>query len=1269
MLDSTRLKAELTHIHRALNVVIGGPRGRSVIEDLRETSRGTNTAVVWQALFADCLRVVHAAVAADEVIGDDEVDAIYEMVFSVARSFAAAQPDEYGEFNAIDQATVRPFLERYAADRGPFGGSATMRWPGLSLCRRSAETGETEPLERYERMMTWLIGAACQVGGVTEADPRWRGRMGDLQELRRELAGTVAAIESPAVDRRVQAFLSPRRVFASVQQASSVFEVDPFDVESVHAEARATFERIVDHAATPAHQGDRGGRMLLVLGDSGAGKTHLLRAFRRHVHERGRGFVAYAQLQSTSEDYPRYLLQHVVDSLARPYEGPASGRTGLHELASGLPRLVGGSLAKRIEELSHDDGDNPAANLADNVNALVDDLLVESDLASFDPDLLRVLLYALRPDQRTIARVYKYLRCEDMTAHDRKWIGDVAPRTGADHPSRMIAELGRLAFVTQQAALVLMVDQAELAGFEASSAVAFRRAIDALYKVVSEVPSVVAVVACLGDLWTSVRDRLTRSALDRLEKDPPIERLSINRTYPEIEAIVARRLAWLYAELGAVHRPEAPVYPIPEAQLRTLVNRRTRDVLEWCHQFQARSAAEGRVVEEQPAEPIIDRPPTASTEGDLDQIAAAWNDARHATGIEVPDDDDRIMELVGQAARACVDETGVSVVTQRPEQGVVLAALANGADKLEVAIGLTNRGHQRGAFAAQVERLRGVSKAATPVVIRTIDFPTGKSSSKVIADLLKAGGRREQLDSATLRVLVAHEQFRPTFPADRVAAWRRRDRPIASLPAISRILDLDRMLAAGPTPPPSAPPPVVPTAAAGAPVGPPNAVRANAPRPQPYVAAASPPAVGSTQPHPQPLASSAADSTARPNAGPLRVGTASGLRTEPRTIEMQSMLRHTGVLGTTGSGKTTLALNLLEQLLERDIAVVLVDRKGDLAGYARTDWWREAADPDRARRLAERLDVRLFTPGTRGGRPLSLPVVPELEQLPEHERQREVQYAAQALAAMMRFGDGSADTARRAILVQAITVLAERQAPAGLEELIGLLEDRDDELIARAGRYDDRHFKRLVQDLETVRLNDGDLFDAASEPLSAQTLIGRGPDGRTPLAITSTRFLGEAERIQSWVAHLIGCLNRHVVKTPSSELRMVLMLDEADVFLPAGTAKPPSKEPLQDLLKRSRTSGLGIVLASQSPGDFDYRSRELINTWFLGKIGDRRSIEKMKPLFEHRPAVGGKLGNLEPGRFVMLQDGNTADLERTPSLLRTTQLGEDELMTLARTRR
>jgi hypothetical protein len=1287
MLDSTRLRSELAHIHRTLSAVTASPQGKGLVDELRREVDGTTAAVLWQALFADCLRVAYTAAAADGVIRDDEITALYEFVFSVARHYAGSL-SSYREFSAIDEESIHQFLICYANDGGPFGERATRHWPGLTLCRRAAERGDSEALERYERLMSWLIPAACEIGGVTEADPRWSSRVAELHGLRRTLAITAAAGKA-AVDLRLKVFLGSNDVFAGVQHGVSVFESDPFDVEKIHHEARTSFEHMIERAIDPEQHGGRG-RMLLVLGESGSGKTHLLRGFRRHVQEYGRGFVAYAQMNTAADNYARYLLHHVVASLSKPYTGPSGQQTGLRELASGLSRIVDEPLRSQILRLSEGEWDERYPNLQVCVNDLVDELVRNRELAKLNTDLLRVLLYALYPHEGTTARAYRYLLCEDMNAHDRQWIGDVVPRIHSEHPIQMICDLARLAFVTRNAALVLMIDQAELTGYDtASSSSVFKRAIDTLSSIVSEVPSAVAVIACLSDLYDKVRMDFTKAMLDRLEKDPPLERLQLNRSYPEIEAIVGRRLAWLYAQAGVAYRPDEPVYPIPPAALRNQVNRRTRDVLQWCQQFQLRCAAARKIVEHDPSGPDLRSevvPGGQSVDADLNQIAAAWNDACYATGIEVPDSADAILVTVTAAARACADELGLSIVIQASKGRTQHLQLNGPVERAELAIAVVNQRPQGGAFGTQLESLRRAARGATPVAVRTIEFPRGKASDEAVSNLLKVGGRRSYIDPATLRTLAVFRSFQPAFPAERLAAWRKRDRPISSLAPMIELFDLERLCAAPPN------------HAAGDPQADKAARAATPPGGTPVAAPIGATARGMSSPDRDPAETEAIGERAddgssangkRTGAGKrglvkpardgdpglnghggamssrLHVGTAATFGAEERTIEVSSLLRHTGILGSSGSGKTTLALNLIEQVLERDVAVVLVDRKGDLAGYAKPEWWRGTADPERARRLAERMDVRLFTPGTRGGRPLALSVVPDLQQIPEHERDRMLQYASNALAAMMSFGSGATDSACRAILTQAIAVLAERKQVCGLPELLDLLESRDDQLLARAGRYDDKLFKRLVQDLETVRLTDAELFDGAAEALTAETLIGRGPDGKVPLAIVSTRFLGEVERIQSWVAHLIACLNRYAARSPSAELRAVFMIDEADVFMPAGASKPPSKEPLQDLLKRARAAGLGIVLASQSPADFDYRSREQINTWFLGRIADQRSIDKMKPLFEHKPAVGGKLGTQDAGRFVMLQDGGAVDLGRTPSLLRTEQLPETVLMTLA----
>jgi len=76
MFDNNRLRAELAHIHRALGNVAASPGGKGLLDDLRRNTRGTNAARLWQALYADCMRIAYAAAVADGDISDQEIDGL-----------------------------------------------------------------------------------------------------------------------------------------------------------------------------------------------------------------------------------------------------------------------------------------------------------------------------------------------------------------------------------------------------------------------------------------------------------------------------------------------------------------------------------------------------------------------------------------------------------------------------------------------------------------------------------------------------------------------------------------------------------------------------------------------------------------------------------------------------------------------------------------------------------------------------------------------------------------------------------------------------------------------------------------------------------------------------------------------------------------------------------------------------------------------------------------------------------------------------------------
>jgi DNA helicase HerA-like ATPase len=145
-------------------------------------------------------------------------------------------------------------------------------------------------------------------------------------------------------------------------------------------------------------------------------------------------------------------------------------------------------------------------------------------------------------------------------------------------------------------------------------------------------------------------------------------------------------------------------------------------------------------------------------------------------------------------------------------------------------------------------------------------------------------------------------------------------------------------------------------------------------------------------------------------------------------------------------------------------------------------------------------------------------------------------------------------------------------------------------------------------------------------------------------------------------------LGRWISRSPASSgsLQAVVLFDEADLYLPA-VRQPATKEPMEHLLKRARSAGLGLLLATQSPGDFDYKCRDNIRAWFVGQVKEANSIAKMKPMLNDcRVDVAALLPSQEPGEFHLIRDGEVTGLKTCLSAVDPRQVSEDEIVTLAR---
>lgn len=1035
---------------------------------------------------------------------------------------------------------------------------------------------------------------------------------------------------------RIKAFLtSPTDVFETIEHRHEIWREDPFDVPSIHSEARTRFRELLGAATA---QGGAPGRVLVLRGESGSGKTHLLRALRAMAHKERAGFVGYMQLTSLTHRYPRYLLSNLIDSLDQPYDETLDPRSGLVRISTALasrafePQLA--SMLRDDENLEHDE-------VTDLVYTGADRLIAQRPFQFADIDLLRAFLYLYRPNPALRARVIKYLRCERLSAHDSKMLGELSPRDSDEDPERVVELIGRLLSVLTDNPLSLVVCLDQLEGMHEvdTTDAPLLRALTTITDLACRLPSSIFVVSCLVDSYMAIRNKLKQSTIDRLEQETPID-LRARRPPSEATSIVRERLRYLYATSNVSFDENAPLDPFPADFISRQQLWRTREIIEVCRRHRKQCKDAKALVPFVLHETAIPDENVEKRRG-IEHWERAWNDALASEQVTIPDSEEPILSLLSWAIDSAGEEleTGHRFPARVEDGGVVVEATLGGQSREHLLVALCNRPAQFGHLANQIGKLakqvKSDPKKPVLVLVRLDEFPHAQSVSKEIRAVAKEGGRSVAVPDADLRAMIQLRRFlekhrnEPHFDA-----WFRLENHMSRLSSIRRILDLDALdrFAQNPVSRPSVT----------------NGV-------QPPPASGNEPAAT-----PEP-----------PKEGDLALGATRGLMQRPVTLAPELLTRHAAFLGGTGSGKTTLALTMVEQLLLRGIPVTMIDRKGDLAGYARPRMWHSTdGDPRMAslrESLARRADVQLFTPGHPGGRPLAIGVIPEgVGELGPFERNEAVAQAAQALADMLNYKNTGRDAALRAILIQALQVLTEAlDRPVTLDAVVELIAEEDPLLVSRVGRLDTKLFEQLVRDVETLNLTATNLFGAGAERLDPDLLFGRGrfaKPGKTRLSVISTKFLRNDAEVLFWVAHLLFTVLRWGSKNPKESLQAAILFDEADMYLPA-LRQPVTKAPMESLLKRGRSAGLSVFLATQSPGDLDYRCRDNVRTWFLGRIKEPTALQKLKPMAGD---VVDKLAGQSTGEFYLVDEKGAAPFSAQRSFLKTDQVPEDEMLDLAR---
>jgi hypothetical protein len=1039
---------------------------------------------------------------------------------------------------------------------------------------------------------------------------------------------------------RLKAFRSAAggQVFSFIAGQEDVWTNDPYDEESIHPDARQVFSELLELAADRERNTRGRGRVLLLQGDAGSGKTHLLGTYRREIERLDAGYFAYAQMTTGVPNLRQYLLRNVVDCLQR-HSAFGGGDAWMRLSDALIERPV---IPVEERDALRNSDDYPTALIKIRAR-LLDELKHDDPRHNVHADILTALLAIQRRDGNTLSAAMKYFRAEPLSPQECDYLCSPQGLGGADDPEVLFDRLLRVVQLLGPAggnAFVLCIDQMEeLWDRTANRQTRFPELVSTICTLTDQHPGLLVVLACLGDFYLTVSDTLYPPQRDRVEMDPPPIRLKTERTADEVLALVRRRLKVLDDEAGISAKSEGDnLFPFTSEQLIRLQGSRPRQILAECHEAWKQSRRTGEL-------PTIDKrdlqpEKVVVVQSDLEAWPQRWNDFRNEANSIVPKKDSEFADMLAWGVNQLAFQTRVAL---RADSAADLVHLTiNGEQALA---GICEGAAQGGKLSRQIASLKQAASTSgrSGIVVRSTEFAKSPRAQvyTVLGELLKASGRHVKFPETDWRALSAWRAFVQDHQSnDGFRSWVETARPLSELQGLRDLVQLDKLLTTSGTPEPD--------------------VQDQPPLP--------------THAHTKRNAGTAASKITEhaPTLDPaiIEIGTTVGLRTEPVSIAVANLTQHVAVLGGTGSGKTTLAMTLIEHLLLRGVPAILVDRKGDLARYADPNSLAQLSSP-LGKLFREKVDVSLYTPGNDDGRPLALTVLPgSVPNATSRDVRTQAEDAAQALGTMMGYRESQAHTKLRAALLAAVEVLLEigHKSPS-LKSLLDLMSSEDPALLQKLGYLDQRLLQKLIQDVESFRQLNARFLAAGAEPLDAEALLGYGHhavSGRTQLSVISTKFLGSEDIVQFWVAQLMIELARFASAHPSRDLQAVIMLDEADLYLPA-IGKPSSKQPLENALRRFRSQGIGIMLATQSPGDIDYRCRENIQTWLVGRVKEARAIEKLSLVFgSDGSKLLEKLGQHATGEFCIVRPDALTKFKAEINLLRTEQMSDAEILRAAK---
>jgi hypothetical protein len=357
-----------------------------------------------------------------------------------------------------------------------------------------------------------------------------------------------------------------------------------------------------------------------------------------------------------------------------------------------------------------------------------------------------------------------------------------------------------------------------------------------------------------------------------------------------------------------------------------------------------------------------------------------------------------------------------------------------------------------------------------------------------------------------------------------------------------------------------------------------------------------------------------------------------------------NLTTHGVIVGMTGSGKTGLGIDLIEEALLSEVPCLIIDPKGDMGNLllsfpdfqpsdfrpwidegeakregktpdelatSKADLWKSGLEKsgitgERLRQLNRGSDITIYTPGSSAGVGLNVLgslAAPDIDWDKDAEIARdEIEGFVSSLLLLADIDSDPVSDPRHILLASIIEKAWVAGSDLDLASLVGQVPKPP---FRKLGVFElDTFFPEKDRMALAMRLN-GLLASPSfsswleGDPLDIEHML-HGP-GPTKAAIVYMAHLSETERQFMVTLLLSKMITWFRTQQGTSDLRALVYMDEVFGYVPP-VREPPTKKPILTILKQARAFGVGMVLSTQNPVDIDYKALSNAGTWMIGRL-------------------------------------------------------------------